>query len=477
MECENSRSTSSARENSLGCIPCPTGFIEDGYNARCKRNPICPPGSGHNYLSSCEDCDKYDYNDGTHDSCQGCPLGSVGKKKERSTKCIPCPPSTFRNEYYDTKCKQCGRKQNSFVTGARYCVNDNVPCPRNFFKSSTGACLTCSVYERYDKKKKRCLACQANSLSKGGIASKCQSCGPGMRTLPFDKFKRCLCMKGWGFKVGSGGKTCIKCPPGTANSAPSSYCKKCSEDEFAPRSGMGKCMECPKGFNQRRRGQKKCKRPPPCPKGLVRHSENGCVDPRTNCPPDHRRAPTPDTYPPFCGAKTKAACPADTVVELIPDAGFGYIPGLVCERCSPGRRYDAVKLKCIPCKKNETSEGGATRSCQGCPRGFRGFRGECVCELRLQIVNGTCVRCAPGTFGLDSFDGCMPCPVGTFSDRAKLEMCEKCGKGSLTDKAGQSSCRKCAPGLFSSGLGYTGCVRPVASNEKKVVRRVVLEAW
>lgn len=96
--------------------------------------------------------------------------------------------------------------------------DDDLPCPPNFFRSRTGACITCSVHEPYDTKMRNCSACPENHISQGGLSLKCEPCGPRMiASAETRSYKRCVCREGWGFKRGSGGTKCEKCTLGIAN--------------------------------------------------------------------------------------------------------------------------------------------------------------------------------------------------------------------------------------------------------------------
>lgn len=472
VACEDCQSGSfSNKPNAVQCEECRDGLVSNDGATECKPKPSCPPGSTSQFTARCEKCRYSTYNDGTFDDCKTCPPGSIGEKRNGSTKCVLCPAGTFKKDRGDIKCRRCRPGQNSFVTGAQYCVNDNYPCPPNFFRSSTGACLTCTVYERYNKIKNRCEACPRNSLSEGGISAECKFCGPGTRTKPEQEFPRCICMEGFGFVPGSGATKCQQCPPGTAsgdllsNPAPVS-CIECREGTFAPRAGMALCMPCPEGFSQPLRGQTKCVRTTkdlPCPDGLTRNTNLECVDPKTNCPPQTQRLKRRDFFPPACTRRLTDTCPAGTVLMFTYDA-FGEQLG--CEACPEDTRYIPSEKECRSCEINETSPGGDSQTCTPCPAGEVSRGNGCVC-LGVKDARGQCTPCPPGTFQLSGTDGCAPCPVGTFTDRASSEVCENCRAGFFTDTSGQSTCKRCPKGLVSSGIGDSGCVRPRTRTERK----------
>lgn len=271
----------------------------------------------------------------------------------------------------------------------------------------------------------------------------------------------CVCEKGWRFLVGAGGTKCERCPPGTANSTPISICKRCGVSTFSAMSGMESCKTCPFGFNQLLQGQSKCVRDPPCPKGLVRKLNRGCVDPVTNCPPNHRRVPLIDSLP-RCEPLSSVTCPGNTVP--IRDESFGN--EISWGLCFQNRRYEPRTRRCVVCRNNEVSPGGTSQSCTPCPIGtVAAFDGRCVCLHGHMLVRGKCVPCARGTFGFRLTDGCMPCPAGTFTGAAGSVECQNCCAGFFTDAPGQETCKRCPSGFVSSGIGDSGCVRPLGSSK------------
>lgn len=121
--------------------------------------------------------------------------------------------------------------------------------PPNFFTSSTGACLQCSVFERYIKERNMCEACPKNSWSEGGVSTRCKPCPRGMVTNPEGDVRLCVCEEGSQFKEDSGGSEFEKCPPGTANDSPGSTCTECTEGSVAPKLGMANCRGLSKGIS------------------------------------------------------------------------------------------------------------------------------------------------------------------------------------------------------------------------------------
>lgn len=439
--------------NSLSCEKCPDGTFFDESISECKTEPTsCPPG--RDLLDGrCQKCTFFQFNDGTFDGCRTCPDGSQGNAMTGSTRCDPCPPGTFKRMTQDDHCLPCRKGENSFVTGARYCFNDNLEkCPPGFFKSENGACLKCTVFERYEPRKKTCVSCPKNALSEGGLSRICKKCGIGMITS--SQYKRCVCEPGWGFVLGSNGSKCEKCAPGSANNDAAGICVKCGKNLIAPFAGSSQCIPCPDGTEQPREGQRKCVTKLPCEKGLiVRELFEGCVEPETNCPPKHRRIVV-SGFLPACEPISSSDCPLGTAPILSgPLQTF-----LTCMSCFRGNKYDPEQMRCVPCGKNEVSKGSVERTCTKCQKGTISIDNECRCADGRQFLRGQCVKCPRGTFGFRKVDGCVPCPAGSFSEGGDIEDCQLCPAGTFTNQPGQNRCTPCLTGMTSFGFGETGCV-------------------
>lgn len=476
LECVQCGYREYSQRNSERCTDCPDGFVLNSEASGCvKKSVQCPPGSELNFSKlGCQTCSFYGVSDGT--KCRECPLGSQGSKKRR-TSCEPCPHNSFRNQTGILKCKKCKAGQNSNVMGAHFCIDDNIPCPPNFFRTKLGACLTCNRFQRFDEKKAKCMACPKHSLSQGGKSTKCVPCGEGMVTRPEQSTLRCLCEEGWGFVEGSGSTKCEKCPPGSANENPLGYCQKCGVGQYAPRAGMKECDICPTFLTQLPPGQTKC--PKGCPKGLVFRRNRGCVVPKTNCPPLYRRkeygcleavkdCPSDSLlnvksvyFSPSCELEPQAECPRGThpVFRFANDQTYHR----ECGRCGPYAVYNTSTEECEHCGFNMVSDGEIDGLCSRCPVGQRidTILSRCACTEGRRFVNGKCGFCPPGTFGYWQTDGCMPCPAGTFSSKKGSLECSNCPPGFFTSSSGQIGCSRCSEGMSSSGLGDSGCVRPL----------------
>lgn len=438
--------------NALDCENCPEGTFFDEKAIECKDEPSnCPAGSAPRN-GRCEMCTSFQFSDGSIEGCRNCPAGSQGNVRAGSTRCVPCPPGTSKKDNQSSTCEPCGMQENSFVTGGKYCFNDNIEeCPPGFFKGKGGACLTCTIFERFDPEKKVCLSCPENSLSKGGVSMTCERCEEGMTTD--SQYNRCVCKPGWGFVLGSNGSTCEKCAPGTANNNPIGTCEMCETNFFTPTAGLTSCLSCPEGMEQPMLGENKCIRKAECEDGFFERDSLGCVEEETNCPPNHRRIEE-DGFNPTCEPLSADACPTGTLPIFQGDVAIVK----TCGACFSNRRYNPRTMRCEPCMENEIVLSGLSTECVRCKNGTIPVGRECRCTRGRRIVNGQCIRCPAGTFGLRNTDGCYVCPAGTFSDGTNLESCQTCRAGTFTDRPGQGRCKPCPTGMTSFGFGETGCV-------------------
>lgn len=453
MQCVDCLAGSFSKPNlvqAFECKRCPKGTTSEKRSSKCTPGRACPAGNEVQYDGSCAKCNFFTFNDGKSDYCEFCRPGYIANSRVGAVKCNPCPAGTFNGED-DSRCRPCKEGENSFVTGASFCVTDKTPCPPNFFRTSTGACETCTKLQRLDKKNKNCVKCPKNHLSEGGLATKCNRCPQGGETS--DSFLRCLCRPGWGYGdiEGVNGGGCRKCPPGTSSPG-TSYCGECYSESYAPKAGMAGCLTCPSGTSQPLRGQTKCNQVAPCRKGLIKSAEEVCVEPATNCPPNHRRLVEDEFETPHCNPLT---CPEGT--RMI--RPYDYSGSVECGVCEKTERYIPNIKKCKFCRPNEFTDGDLSQECKKCPNGMEPFDGECKCGGARHMVNGKCVRCPKGTFGYNQVGGCEPCVAGTFSStRGVFESCTKCPAGKISGP-GASSCKPCPKGTVSFGVGDSACVR------------------
>lgn len=57
----------------------------------------------------------------------------------------------------------------------------------------------------------------------------------------------------------------------------------------------------------------------------------------------------------------------------------------------------------------------------------------------------SCMQCGVGTYSASSTGGCVPCPAGTYGDRAAMGVCTKCPAGTYGVGSGLTSAGQCLP--------------------------------
>lgn len=454
----------------MRCVKCPEGEVSNSTTAfectRCRdgtrankdqtecTREQCAPGEFLNTFSgSCSKCFSSSISNDDRTDCMPCPLGMIGDKQIGATRCVPCPSGTSRSDVDMESCTPCPDGENTKVTGAIACTPDGTKCAPNFFLGNNGSCQTCTLRQRYDRRSNKCVPCPPNRLSEGGISTKCVRCPRGM-IVSKDLFTRavCQCKPGFGFVEESGRTKCMRCRPGTAGRG-DGFCNVCGGNSIAPKAGMEECEFCDRDTEVASANKRRCDRPM-CGKGLISaQGSTTCVVPQTNCPPKHERVGVVTQTQPECSA---LECGDG---ELLFNANNGGIA--FCGLCLTGERYDAEEGNCVSCEANEFSEGGTSTACKPCPRNFIFINGKCRCSNGRRIVNGRCAKCPRGTMGFSETDGCVPCPVGTFSRTRGATECDRCQAGFFANEKGSAECKKCPSGTTTFGVGESGCVEAI----------------
>lgn len=233
---------------------------------------------------------------------------------------------------------------------------------------------------------------------------------------------------------------CRMCDPGAYNAFRADL-----ESYFAVTS----CTLCPAGKKNKWPGGKSeasCKE---CPLGA--YCPEGSSDSRI-CLPGHA-CPNPavekECEPGFVALAGQTSC------SICP-AGTRQLNKTSCERCAPGsfslgkdveckvcpngttsligQSYCAPCLagtflldtECLKCTKGTFSIGNAIGKCEFCPPGRYTNKENSGCELCPKGTHGN------NSWGLENFDQCVPCPVGTFGSSEGLEnvlSCNECPVG------------------------------------------------
>lgn len=277
--------------NARACGSCPRGFSPNSDNTACKPG-VCPTAGVTCFPGKrVTPCNSFRVNDGTSLQCNTCPPGLIGDSQRGATKCVPCPPGTFRLRLR-SNCLRCPK---TVVEDGKRCldVNPGSPCPDNYFRHADGHCAQCEIWQRVNLDKMICEECPVNEVSNGASDETCRPCPSNsirsphsvtMRSaLSIETGNRCVCKPGTE-PVAPDSDECQPCPPG--KTSPGGRCFDCPVGKFAPRPGMSECMDCPFDMVAPERGQTMCNR---CPKRTVPTAMRGCVSASTNCPVGQRR--------------------------------------------------------------------------------------------------------------------------------------------------------------------------------------------
>lgn len=435
------------------CQPCPDGLTSPRGAKSISECKPCPPGLGASASSGgrCDVCDRRFILPGPGKPCTKCPFGSVPKRTKKqtlsSTTCKPCTKNAIPEAGFF--CRKCPPGTETNAPGATYCKTiGSIECPKNFYKTSTGNCLTCPRGMRLLEDKDTCEDCPEGTISPGATITKCTSCPEGM--MPNPDQSRCIC--GPGFPANASGE-CKPCPPGTSFDSYDGKCFECFEGSISPNTG-GECQSCPFGStSNKKRGGTACV---PCPPGFMPpffESSGECVLISTACPPGMRR----DVIDGFLSECKRVDCQADTPPEEI---------GKNCISCEPGERL-IRSGKCVSCPRNAVSDGGLSGVCTMCPNGllrnpFKKSECHCIGEsLRGRgLMDGMCKKCPEGTYSPFNKGLCMLCPAGRFTDSTGNEFCSGCPLGTFSDVEGAPFCKKCPDGFVPDApFMATHCVR------------------
>uniref|UniRef100_A0A8C0V493 Laminin subunit alpha-2 n=1 Tax=Cyanistes caeruleus TaxID=156563 RepID=A0A8C0V493_CYACU len=235
-------------------------------------------------------------------------------------------------------------------------------------------------------------------------------------------------------KHNTGGAYCDRCLPGfygDATKGTAEDCQLCAcplnipSNNFSPTCHFDRhrglmCDECPAGYVGPR-----CER---CAEGYFGQP----LIPGGSCQPCQCNDNLDFSVPGSCDSLS-GAC-------LICKPGT---TGQYCERCADGYFGDALHARnCQPCHCH--MNGSFSEICDS-------RTGQCKCKAN--VIGRRCDICKPGTFGLQSPQGCVPCNCNSFG--SKSFDCDGDGQCYCQPGVTGKKCDRCAHGFYNFEEG--GC--------------------
>ena len=184
------------------------------------------------------------------------------------------------------------------------------------------------------------------------------------------------------------------------------------------------------------------------------------------------------------GAVACVACPSGFVDENVAAAVGQSRNGTNCQACPQGT-YFVLPVLPVSGEPSRANVGAADQLCQTCPKG----------QYSNASGASSCILCPAGTTNIqisdnadnyDSFEDCVACRPGFYSDRPGLsehcavcptaegqgavacagcapgkrisgDTCRECAPGMYTETRDQTYCRKCARGKYQDQKGHSEC--------------------
>lgn len=439
--------------NSYLCEKCPENLVSNVKRTRCT-TLRCPPGYAFDGFS-CRPCEGNTYRNGTMQSCEECPNGTVTNSTSGPNKnCITCPPGMYISDFaIQTKtyngvplCLDCPINSTTRGYGKRLCRAHNSACPPNSFKDRDDDCQICDYNYYVHQETLTCKPCPNGYTAPRGSAQSCSKCPRGMTASDEGQ---CVCKPGHMFHGGQ----CKACPAGTTLSKNSDFesCAFCDDGYIASRPGSLECSKCPEGTSTVGNDRTRCVPAPTCPNGFVYSfpihvpvpiyirvddpkPQPTCVSARSGCPHGLRAA-----------IRNGASVCVNSEGSVICPPGTIYDNDTECIVCGPttyvSKETGSSKLSCQFCPGSSFSTGRNVQKCTRCPKGF----------IALPYVPKffTCY-CPHGKY-IQSDGACVKCPEGSFSDPSDPHKCRRCSKGfSLIRQNGMDRCSCKIPMVINS---------------------------
>ncbi|XP_044280734.1 laminin subunit alpha-2 isoform X5 [Varanus komodoensis] len=383
---------------------------------------------------------------------------STGPKDASAVEVCQCPP-----EYSGTSCESCRsryRRVNGTIVGGICrpctCFGHAESCD-----DITGECLDCK-HNTGGLYCDRCLPGFYGDATKGK-PSDCQLCACPLSTPSNNFSPTCHLDQSHGF-------ICDQCQPGYAGLR----CERCAEGYFGqPLIPGGSCQPCQCNDNLDFSIPGSCDSLSGacliCKPGTTGQYCEKCADgyfgdalDARNCQPCHCNIN--GSFSENCNSETGQCDCRPNVV------------GRQCNECKSNYFWAPEKQFCIPCGCHPLQSISLQCDVSGrclCKSGFMGKRCELIRRVHIQKENpptsqqikalhpsaSGCPRGAfkpaslPGTFGVQSSRGCVPCHCNSFG--SKSFDCDETGQCHCQPGVGGKKCDRCAHGFY--GFEEGGC--------------------
>lgn len=437
------------------CQDCPKGYIApEEESHKCS---MCPDGQTSNTaLTGCIACPPGQYEEGYE--CKSCPRGYFSDTNG-TTSCNKCPfvdsqpQTTVNNEQKnDSNCKICNQSKDTHLV-----INADGICSQCAAGKyvNNHECKDCPIGKYTDQPhEKDCKPCESGRTTGKSGASSCVFCTDNnCNCVPGQYGSSCAtCPIGW---WSMGGEKCNACSQRTyQDQEGQANCKNCAAGKYSDEIGLGKCKPCAAGSFQNKDTQGSCF---DCPIG--RYSLQGEDNECDKCP----HGTTTETE----NSDSQSSCKKCT-------AGKYELNG-ICNDCQEsfyqdeiGQYHNETTPGCKSCPTDQWSEPGSNSSADCFSTGklttytfgnmkdqTRSSAFETTCEIRPNFV----LLCPACTCNSDSRNGfwdgpvCDECQRG-FASRYCTSICP--GYNGKDDSTICNGNGRCWFGRFGNGLCYCG---------------------
>jgi hypothetical protein len=484
--CEVEISSGSNRSTCRGCIAhCEAHDIRHG--GECFR---CHTGYVMSATMTCDRCAAGYGQLEPGGDCILCPAGKYHVARSATLGCSDCPAGQYSSNEGAAACRNCGAHCATCNSTTGVCAT----CSTGYFLNTSGPVLTCGScgdgfglstatndckmcgagkYHAGGSASLVCVDCETGSYSSAG-AKACVSCGHC--TACSSVTGACTtCATGHLLSGAESLPTCSRCSDGNGQSNVNGTCGVCAAGKYhVGGSAILGCMDCPVGTGTIS-GSSVCSS---CTSAVasvgMAYSRGvvllpGDIGCRV-CPPQCESCAAISS-----GGSAQLSCTKCAVGYVFNTMGTVA----TCTKCADGYWLQEAWGECVECSAGRFRAGGdASLGCQACPTGkFSSSTGAASCMncpdhcLTCSPTTGECATCGrldflcrmcPVGYGRrpDGSPGCVECVAG---QQYSYDLCLPCHPGKFSNKSSASTCMACAAGKYSSADSATVCTNCTAN--------------